>query len=108
MLNKKQNIKDNSEWIEAFKTCTDIYSKADINTLAEQTTADIRQITKPYGNVCSGWIAGKDSIVLEDILRKSGIKYTPIMWRGINEYPAMKEWIDKNKPSNLIEEVIRK
>ena len=31
MLTKKQNIKDNREWLEAFDKCTTIYSKEDID-----------------------------------------------------------------------------
>lgn len=108
MLVKKQNVKDNADWLKAFEKCTDIYSYEYIKALEEKTVKLIRDVSAPYKNICSGWIAGKDSLVLDSLLSKSGIKYTPVMWRGINEYPAMKEWIDTNKPKNLVEEVIDK
>lgn len=31
MLIKKQNIKDNREWLEAFDKCTNIYTRYDID-----------------------------------------------------------------------------
>lgn len=108
MLTKKQNIKDNREWLEAFDKCTTIYSKEDIDKLTDETTSFIRDISKKYKNICNGWVAGKDSIVLQDIINKSKIESTPIFWCGINEYPEMRKWINENKPKNLIEEVIDK
>lgn len=108
MLVKKQNIKSNDEWLKAFEESTSIYSYEDIKRLTVETIILIQNISEKYNNICSGWIAGKDSIVLNHIIRRAGIKYRPIMWRGVNEYPSMKKWIDNNKPNNLIEEIIDK
>ena len=108
MLRKKQDIKNNHEWLEAFESCTKMYSFEHIQKLESKTIETIRRVAKNYNNICSGWIAGKDSIVLHHILIKSGIKFTPIMWRGINEYPCMKKWIDENKPNGIIFETIDK
>lgn len=108
MLNKKQQIADNSEWLKAFEKCTDSITRAEIAALEYRTIQLIRKVANHYRKPCSGWIAGKDSLVLDRILQKAGIRYTPIMWRGVNEYPSMVEWIAENKPRNLIEEVIGK
>lgn len=108
MLVKKQNITSNNQWLEAFEKSTEIYSFEDIQNLEKEAIERIQLVAKNYKNICSGWIAGKDSLVLDNILQKSGIKYTPIMWRGINEYPAVRDWIDEHKPKNLIEETIDK
>ena len=108
MLNKKQSIKSNKEWLEAFDRCTDIYSYRDIEKLKVKSILNMQEVSYKYRNVCNGWIAGKDSLVVNDLIRLARIKSTPIMWRGINEYPEMKKWIDKNKPESLIEEVIDK
>lgn len=108
MLAKKQNIKDNGEWLRAFSKSTAIYSFDDIKQLEQKAIKRIQRVASKYSHICSGWIAGKDSLVIHHILLKSGINFTPIMWRGINEYPAMKLWVDYNKPHNLIEEVIDK
>lgn len=106
MLNKKQQIEDNAEWLRAYEDCTKTISREQIASLEYRTIALIRKVANHYRKPCSGWIAGKDSLVLDHILRKSGILYTPIMWRGVNEYPSMTKWIAENKPHNLIEEVI--
>lgn len=108
MLNKKQNIKDNSDWIAAFESCTSVCSREHIEALTQQAISNIRKIANSHSKLCSGWIAGKDSIVLNHILERSGISYTPIIWRGTNEYPAMIDWINRNKPEGLIEEIIDK
>lgn len=108
MLNRKQNITDNADWERAYDLSTELYSREDINDLMKITTAHIRRVTASYKHICNGWIAGKDSIVLQDILEKSGIRSTPIIWRGINEYPEMKKWIEENKPCGIIEEIITK
>lgn len=108
MLVKKQNIKDNSQWLEVWEKCTDIYSEKEIRTLEGEAISRVERVAKSYKNICLGWVAGKDSIALEHLMKKTGVSYTPIMWRGINDYPAMSEWIQKNKPENLIEEVIDK
>lgn len=108
MLNKKQQIEDNAEWLRAYDDCTKSITREQIGALEFRTIALIRKIANHYNNPCSGWIAGKDSLVLDHILRKSGIRYTPVMWRGVNEYPAMTKWIEENKPRNLVIEVIDK
>ena len=108
MLGKKQNIKSNDEWLNAFDTCTSIYSKEYIDDLEQRTIARIKKVASKYKNICSGWIAGKDSLALHHLLVKSGINFTPVMWRGINEYPCMVEWIQKNQPNNILFEIIDK
>lgn len=108
MLKKKQGVKDNNEWLKAFETCTALHSREHINRLTAKTIDRIRRIANRYNNICSGWIAGKDSLVLDHILKKSLIPYTPIMWRGVNEWSCMKEWIEENKPKNIIFEIIDK
>lgn len=108
MLGKKQNITDNQQWLDAYKSATEIYSLEDIKRLESDTIEIIQRVTKDYKNISSGWIAGKDSLVLDNVLKNSGISYTPVMWCGVNEYPAMISWIEQNKPSNLIREIIDK
>lgn len=107
-LKKKQVIKDNREWIDAFNGCQSVVSLEHIKHIEAQAIENIRYVATLYKKICSGWIAGKDSIVLNHILIKAGIAFTPIMWRGVNEWACMKEWISHNKPSNIIFETIDK
>ena len=108
MLVKKQSVKDNSQWLEAWETCTDLYSERDIRALEGETISRVERVTKGYKKIALGWVAGKDSLALEHLMRKTGVSYLPIIWRGVNEYPAMSAWIAENKPMTLIEEVIDK
>lgn len=108
MLTKKQNIKDNSLWIEALESSTKLYSKEDIIKLENKTIETIKKVCNHFNNICLGYSSGKDSLVIMMLCNKANIKYTPIMWRGINEWTQMKNWIDKNKPKNTIIEVIDK
>ena len=108
MLLKKQSINDNNDWLEAFEHCTELYSNDDIKELEANTIELIRESAAAYRNICSGWIAGKDSLVLNHILKKSGIDYTPVLWQGVNPYPEMAKWINANKPENLLIETVDK
>lgn len=108
MLLRKQNIKSNDEWLLAFEKSTSEYSREDIAALEAGTIELIKYKTLPYKNICSGWIAGKDSLVLDRVLQKSGIKYTPVMWQGVNPYPAMQKWIAAHHPENLLTETVDK
>lgn len=94
------------KWQKMLEDCTKHYSREYIDNLEKKTIKAIKKVTKNYKNVCSGWIGGKDSLVLDSILRKSGIRFTPIMWRGVNEYPCMAKWIKKNQPADLITEIV--
>ena len=94
------------KWQSIKNECTKKHSKEYINWLENKPIIDIREVANKFNNVCSGWIGGKDSLVLHSILRKSGIHFTPIMWRGVNEFPCMTKWINENAPADLITETI--
>lgn len=106
MLGRKQCVRSNEEWLAAYDGAIDSVSPERTAMLTEQAIA---RITAMNGlRCCNGWIAGKDSIVVQDLVSKSGIRCTPIIWRGVNEYPAMTEWIERNRPEGLVESVIER
>lgn len=107
MLKKKQSIKSNSEWLACYASATQVVSERRSRELAEAAVNRINEVASGL-SCCSGWIAGKDSIVLQHILERSDAKFTPIIWRGVNEYPEMRLWIEEHKPSNLKESVVGK
>ena len=108
MLKKKQAIKGNAEWLEAFENSVKLYSREYIDQKEKQTILRIRSVCSKYNRIFSGWIAGKDSQVLQCIMERSGVSFTPIMWKGINEWPCVRKFVEENKPDNLIEETIDK
>lgn len=100
MLGQKLKIKSNDDWVRCYETATDVVSREEIQALTDRTIMTMQRVTKGK-RVCSGWNPGKDSIVLNDLLQRSGIDYDPICWRGVNEYPAMTEWFERNRPDGL-------
>ena len=101
MLRRKQDIRSNDDWLTAYDTCCDAVSREQSDRLAQDTADRIESVMRAHSKPASGWCAGKDSIVLEHLLCRFGFEHEPIMWRGVNEYPAMAKWIDGNAPDNL-------
>ena len=98
MLGRKQNI-TNDEWLEAVEHIKETVKKKDLDAKVKETIADIKAKTNDKKAAYS-WSAGKDSIVLGDICRRTGIKDCVLVVSDL-EYPAFADWIDKNKPENL-------
>ena len=102
-LGRKQASK-NSDWIEAWEKCTDIISKEHIQQITNQAIQRIRAVIElnHFERIGYAWSGGKDSIVLYDILEKSGIERVGgILALYEHEFPEFVEWIYKHKPSDL-------
>lgn len=103
MLGRKQSSK-NSDWIYAWNNCTNIIDRNHIEQLTNQTIARIQSVTRLHGfkRISYAWSGGKDSIVLHDILRKSGIHTVGgIMALYEHEFPEFLEWITDNAPEDV-------
>ncbi len=95
MLKRKQSA-TNAEWLEAVNKIAETVSEEEISELTEKTVFEIR--SKTAEKKCAyAWSAGKDSIVLGDICKKSGITDSMIAVTDL-EYPAFMKWVDENKP----------
>lgn len=94
MLKRKQSA-TNAEWLEAVNKIAETVSEEEILELTEKTVFEIR--SKTAEKKCAyAWSAGKDSIVLGDICKKSGITDSMIAVTDL-EYPAFLNWIEENK-----------
>lgn len=111
MLPRKSQIQkanDDSSWIEYFNSAYDNICHERLSKLESDTINNISD-TLHGKSVCVGWCGGgKDSVVIYDLMKRSGVTFTPVFWRGINEYPEVKLWIDENKPDGLVEITIGK
>lgn len=106
MIKIKRPTNSDYEWIKLYENSLNEVSEERTKFLEEQAIA---RITAVNGlKACYGWSGGKDSVVIADLIKKSEIKAKPVIWRGINDYPAVSEWIDKNKPKGLKEIFIDK
>lgn len=101
MLGRRLTIKDNQRWVDAFEDSVKTHSLNHIERITEDAIKRIRSICPQY-HCCSGWVGGKDSIVLHDVLLRSGVVFSPIIWRGVNEWEMMRKWIEENAPHNII------
>ena len=98
MLGKKHET-TNADWIRALDECTEIYSREHIHLRKKEVIQKITSICSSYDKIAFGYSAGKDSLVIADIMANSGIVSTPIMWITPLQYPIMTRWIDDNKPN---------
>ena len=103
MLGRKQSS-NNRDWVRAWETCTNIINREHINELTNQTIQRIKSVIEinNFKRIAYAWSGGKDSIVLYDILRKSGIDMVGgVLALYEHEFPEFYEWICKNKPPEV-------
>lgn len=85
VLGKKQSIQ-NEEWLKAEKRIEELVSREVLDEKVRSTVEEIRQMTDGK-KAAYAWSAGKDSLVLGEICRDSGV--TDCMMAICNlEYPA--------------------
>lgn len=95
ILGRKQRT-ENNQWLEAMDRIEELVPKAELAELVKKTKADIRKTTKGK-KAAYCWSGGKDSIVLSDICRATGIK--DCMFAHTNlEYPAFLSWCMDHLP----------
>ena len=101
---KKKQSSNNRDWVNAWHNCTKTISRSHIETLTENTVNMIRSVIAEHGfkRVAYSWSGGKDSIVLYDVLKKSGIE----MIGGVlalyeHEFPEFYDWLCENKPPEV-------
>lgn len=98
ILGKKQSIK-NDDWLDALERIEELVTREELEERIKATIAEITDVTCGK-RAAYAWSAGKDSLVLGEICRMSGI--TDCMMGVCNlEYPAFMKWVDKYKPKEL-------
>lgn len=98
VLGKKQSIQ-NEEWLKAEKRIEELVSREVLDEKVRSTVEEIRQMTDGK-KAAYAWSAGKDSLVLGEICRDSGV--TDCMMAICNlEYTAFLKWVDRYKPKEL-------
>ena len=102
---KKKNNNTQEEWIEVFKNIENYISKEEIENKINETIKNIKQIIKNK-NVAYSWSGGKDSIALEIIMEKIGIKKGVCAISEDLEYTDFLNYIKKNIPTGV--EIINK
>ncbi len=98
VLGRKQSI-DNEKWIEVMKNIEEYVSKEEVELISCVTIDAIKKTIKDK-KVAYAWSGGKDSLVLESLCNRAGIKNCVLGICNL-EYPAFFNWIINNKPKNL-------
>lgn len=96
MLGRKQNIKNEQDWLDAMANIEQTVSKDELDALIDRTVADIKEKTAGK-KVAYSWSAGKDSLALQFVCEKAGIKDALFVYCDL-EYPAFMEWVEAHKP----------
>lgn len=98
VLGKKQSIQ-NEEWLKAEKRIEELVSREVLDEKVRSTVEEIRQMTDGK-KAAYAWSAGKDSLVLGEICRESGVTDCMIAICNL-EYPAFLKWVERYKPKEL-------
>ena len=101
MLTKNSS---NDEWQNAYDAAEIAVSETHINRLTAKTINEIKAVVarKGYTRIGYCWSGGKDSLVMYDVLKKSGI---PVVG-GVcvlfeNLFPTMVNWLKLNAPQDV-------
>ena len=98
ILGRKQKI-SNDAWLEAMKQIEDLVPKSELDERVGQTVKDIMATTNGK-KAAVAWSGGKDSLVLADVCRQTGIEDSVLVVSNL-EYSAFTECVDRNKPPKL-------
>lgn len=94
--------KSNEFYKHLYEHADEVVSAEEIARLEAQALQNIRTVCKRYCNICVGYSAGKESLVVTDLMRKSFCPYTPVIWRTIFQWPSVTRWIEMHKPNGLV------
>lgn len=98
----------NSYFLELYERGLEIISKDEIDELEKETIEKIKKVDAYYNKTCISYSAGKDSIVLQNLINKSGISHRPVMWMTIYQYPSFLNWLKDHEPRKLHIEILSK
>lgn len=103
MLGRKQSSK-NEDWLYAWNNVAKIVSEEHIRQITNQVIQRIKAVISLNGfkRIAYAWSGGKDSIVLYDILQRSGIdRLGGVLALYEHEFPAFIDWIGENAPADV-------
>lgn len=98
VLGKKQRI-DNQSWLDVVEHIEDYVSKKELDLRIKETVKAIKEMTRGK-KAAYGWSGGKDSLVLQMLCQKAGIKECLLTVTNL-EYPEFMKWIEANSPEGL-------
>lgn len=106
MVGRKQTSK-NEDWLRLYDKCAGMYSKDETDSWAEQAIMELHRLLDTHGldktRVGFCWSGGKDSEVMYDVLKRSGLPLVDgLCVLHQNEYPSFEAWLMANAPAGTI------
>lgn len=99
IIGKKQSS-DNDTFVRAWQHIGELVSYDEAAALVERTVSEIREKTEGK-RVGFAWSGGKDSLALQYVCERAGIKDCVLGIARELEYPAFLKWVEENKPAGL-------
>lgn len=93
---KKKQATTDAEWRETISKIKEIVPKSEIDKKIKAAVADIKDRTKGKKAAYS-YSAGKDSIALQYVCEKAGVKDNVFVYCDL-EYTAFMDWVNDHKP----------
>lgn len=90
----------NEEWLEVFNNIERYISYDEVQRAKERALKEMAATMAEFKNPIYAYSGGKDSIVLADLCMQVGVK-TGVMSITELEYPAFRQWIEKNVPDGV-------
>ena len=102
-INNKQRS-SNDDWVSLYNDSINI-PKAKIEALSRKTMFEMHSIIAKYGydRIAYCWSGGKDSLVMYDLIRRSGIKMTcgGVCVIHDNEFPSFEKFLFEYAPKDI-------
>jgi 3'-phosphoadenosine 5'-phosphosulfate sulfotransferase (PAPS reductase)/FAD synthetase len=101
MLGKKQR-EDNRNFVRVWNGISSVVSKDQIDERIERTLTSMRPVLAKYPKYGAAWSGGKDSVVVDFLLRKLGRKFPSCIGMTNDlEYPEFMRYVTNNMPNDL-------
>lgn len=100
VLGKKQTS-SNEDFVKAWQNIEQLVSLEEAERLVASTVSDIRQKTAGH-NVAYAWSGGKDSLALQVVCERAGIRRCVFCTAPELEYPDFLRWVYRNQPQGMM------
>lgn len=94
--------KPNEYYRYLYEHADEIVSKERVDELEKRAIQLIKEVCPKYKNVCVGYSAGKESLVVLLLMQKSLCQHTPVIWQTIFQWTSVMKWLEANKPAGLV------
>lgn len=101
MLGKKQRSK-NSDFVRTWESIGSVISREQVDQRIQETLMKVAQVLKPGVKFGAAWSGGKDSVVVDFLLRQLSRDFPSCLGMTNDlEYPEFMRYVTNNMPQDL-------